>query len=98
MISDEKIDEAVFGGKFLIVPAPDNYETLSKKVLEALVAVRREFGKMGILKIDDDAQFRAEPDRAKIRELAASIDYMGCCVGGPDPYIDRCCMSANANI
>jgi len=92
VVGDEKIDEAVFSGQFLTVPAPDNYENLSKKVLEALVAVRREFGKVGILKMDDDSQFHAEPDRVKIRELVSSTDYAGQCAGGPDPYldIDRC--------
>jgi len=92
VVGDEKIDEAVFSGQFLTVPAPDNYENLSKKVLEALVAVRREFGKVGILKMDDDVQFHAEPDRLRIRELVSSTDYAGRCAGGPNPYmdIDRC--------
>jgi hypothetical protein len=88
VLGDEKIDEAVFSAQFLTVPAPDNYDSLPKKVLEALVAVRREFGKAGILRMDDDAQFRAEPDRSKIRELLSSTDYAGWSVGGPD--MDRC--------
>jgi hypothetical protein len=66
VLGDEKIDEAVFSGQFLTVPTPDNYESLPKKFLEALVAVRREFGKVGTLKIDDDAQFHAEPGPAVI--------------------------------
>jgi hypothetical protein len=88
VLGDEKIDEAVFSGQFLTVPTPDNYESLPKKFLEALVAVRREFGKVGTLKIDDDAQFHAEPDRAKIRELVSCSDYVGWRVGDPD--MDRC--------
>jgi hypothetical protein len=89
VLGDEKIDEAVFSGQFLTVPAPDNYESLPRKVLEALVAVRRECGKVGILKIDDDAQFHAEPDRAKIRELVSCSDYVGVW-GVGDPDMDRC--------
>jgi hypothetical protein len=88
VLGDEKIDEAAFGEQFLTVPAPDNFESLPKKSLEALVAVRREFGKVGILKMDDDVQLHAEPDHAKIRELVSSTDYMGWRVGGPD--MDRC--------
>jgi hypothetical protein len=88
VLGNEKIDEAVFSGQFLTVPAPDNFESLPNKVLEALVAVRREFGKVGVLKIDDDAQFHAEPDRPKIQELVFSTDYMGWSVG--DPTMDRC--------
>jgi hypothetical protein len=86
VVGDEKIDEAVFSKQFLTVPVPDNYENLSKKVLEALVAVRREFGKVGILKIDDDAEFHAEPDRVKLRELVSSTDYMG----WSNANLDRC--------
>ncbi len=88
VLGDETIDEAVFSGQFLTVPAPDNYECLTKKVLEALVAVRREFGKVGTLKIDDDCQFHAEPDRAKIQELVSSVDYAGPSICALD--VDRC--------
>ena len=88
VLGDEKIDEAVFNGQFLTVPAPDNYENLPKKILEALVAVWREFGKVGILKIDDDTQFHAEPDHARIKDLVSSSDYAGWGTGGPG--LDRC--------
>jgi hypothetical protein len=88
VLGNERIDEAVFSGSFLTVPAPDNYEGVTHKFLEALVAVRREFGKVGILRIDDDCQFHAEPDRAKIQQLVSSADYVGWAVGGPD--MDRC--------
>jgi hypothetical protein len=88
VLGDENIGEAVFSGPFLTVPAPDNYEGVTDKFLEALVAVRREFGKVGILRIDDDCQSRAEPNRAKIRQLVSSAEYVGWPVGDPD--MDRC--------
>jgi hypothetical protein len=88
VLGDEKISEAVFNGQFLTVPAPDNYESPPLKVLEALVAVRRAFGKVGVLKIDDDCHVHAEPDRAKIAALASSADYAGWAVD--DPNMDRC--------
>jgi len=88
VLGDENIEEAIFDERFLTVPAPDNYESLPKKVQEAVVAVRREFGKVGILKIDDDTEFHAEPDRTRIKELAASTDYAGWAAG--DANMDRC--------
>ena len=78
VIGDERIDEAIFSGSILTVPTPDNYESLPKKVLEALVAIRREFGKVGAVKIDDDAQFQTAPNSAAIRELVSSTEYAGC--------------------
>jgi SAM-dependent methyltransferase len=87
VLGDETINEAVFSGRFLIVPAPDNYEGLPKKILESFLAVRREFGKVGALKIDDDDDVFGEPDYIKIRELVSSADYAGRTVGNPE--LDR---------
>jgi SAM-dependent methyltransferase len=87
VLGDETIGEAAFSERFLTVPAQDNYEGLPKKILESLLAVRREFGKVGVLKMDDDDDFFAEPDCTKIRELVASADYAGRRVGNPE--LDR---------
>jgi hypothetical protein len=80
--------EAVFEGPFLTVPAPDNYEGLTWKMLEGFVAVRRRFGRVGVLKIDDDAAVvgPSRPDR--IAALSEAAQYAGQVVGGAD--FDRC--------
>jgi hypothetical protein len=39
VLGDENIGEAVFSRPFLTVPAPDNYEGVTDKFLEALIAV-----------------------------------------------------------
>ena len=75
-------EEGVFRDHFLTVPAPDNYESLTWKVLESLVAVRRRYGPVGVVKIDDDSLFETPPDHARIAELAGSADYAGWIIAG----------------
>jgi hypothetical protein len=88
LVGDESATDAVFDARFLTVPAPDNYEGLPWKVLEGLVAVRRKFGRVGVLKIDDDSSFIGPPQHDQIAELIAATQYAGAIVGGSD--FDRC--------
>ena len=89
VLGDAAADEAAFDGKFLKVPAPDNYESLTPKVLEAFTAVRRRFGLTGIVKIDDDTRVVSPPDYARIDKLISSTQYAGYATVG-DPTFDRC--------
>jgi hypothetical protein len=88
LVGDENATESVFDAGFLTVPASDNYEGLVWKVLEGLVAVRRKFGQVGVLKIDDDTRFIAPPQREEIAQLIASTQYAGHVIG--DKNFDRC--------
>jgi hypothetical protein len=88
VVGDEHAGEEAFDAPFLTVPAPDNYEGLTRKVLEGLVAVRRKYGQVGVLKIDDDTQLIATPQRDRIAELIATTQYAGTIVG--DSNFDRC--------
>lgn len=88
LVGDESATEVVFDQKLLTVPAPDNYEGLVWKVLEGLVAVRQKFGRVSVLKIDDDTRFVAPPQRDQIAELIASTQYAGAIVG--DSNFNRC--------
>lgn len=80
--------EAAFEGRFLTVPAPDNYESLTWKILEAFAAVRRRFGPVGVVKIDDDAAIVGQPRADRIAALINATQYAGQVVGGAD--FDRC--------
>ena len=77
VLGDARLDEAVFEGAFLRVPAADNYESLLSKVLEALAAIRRAFGPVAVVKIDDDTMFKTPPQYERIAALAAGADYAG---------------------
>jgi hypothetical protein len=89
LVGDESVADAVFDGRFLTVPAPDNYEGLVWKVLEGLVAIRRKFGRVSVLKIDDDTRFMAPPKHDQIVELIISAtQYAGAIAG--DINFDRC--------
>lgn len=88
LIGDDKLEEARFDGQFTIVPAADNYESLTWKVMEGLVAVRQRFGAVGVLKIDDDSEIRMRPRLDAVAELVGSTQYAGRVVGDPD--FDRC--------
>jgi len=88
LVGDASAGDAVFDARFLTVPAPDNYEGLVWKVLEGLVAVRRKFGRVGVLKIDDDTRFIAPPKSDQIAELIADTQYAGAIVGNIS--FDRC--------
>ena len=89
VVGDANAREAVFDARFLTVPAPDNYEGLVWKVLEGLVAVRRKFGRVGVLKIDDDTRFIAPPRGDQITELIAATQYAGAIAGAINCF-DRC--------
>jgi hypothetical protein len=88
LVGDESATKAISDTRFMTVPAPDNYEGLVWKVLEGLVAVRRKFGRVGILKIDDDNRFVSPPQRDQIAELTATMQYAGSIAGGIN--FDRC--------
>jgi hypothetical protein len=88
LVGDQSAADAVFDAPFLTVPAPDNYEGLTRKVLEGLVAVRRKFGRVAVLKIDDDTQLITPPRRDQIAELIATTQYAGAIAG--DINFDRC--------
>ncbi len=88
LLGGGKAPEAVFEGPFLTVSAPDSYEALTEKILEGLLAVRRRFGRVGVLKIDDDSVFVGPPQPERIAALIASTQYAGFTVGGND--FDRC--------
>jgi hypothetical protein len=88
LVGNEDATVSIFDAGQLTVPACDHYEGLVWKVLEGLVAVRRRFGKVGVLKIDDDTRLTAPPDTEGISELIASTQYAGHVVG--DKNFDRC--------
>jgi hypothetical protein len=88
VVGDDRLREAVWAGELLRVPAPDNYESLSSKVFEALVAVRCRFGGVAVLKIDDDARFTGPADQVAVDDLLGSVDYAGVPAGGS--LLDRC--------
>jgi hypothetical protein len=72
VLGNPLLQEAAFDGHSLTVPVLDNYESLPLKIMEGLVAVRRRFGPVGLLKIDDDLQFVSPPQRHRIPELVAN--------------------------
>jgi peptidoglycan/xylan/chitin deacetylase (PgdA/CDA1 family) len=90
VLGTESAEEALCDDRYLTVPAPDNYESLTIKVLESLVAVRRKFGAVSVVKIDDDSRYIGPPDHAKIAELVASTDYAGWIIAGDTRFFDRC--------
>ena len=81
-------EEAAIVGNDLIVPAPDSYEGLAKKVMEAFLAVRTMFGRVPVLKVDDDARVVGAPDPARIARFLATAEYAGTPVGAAN--FDRC--------
>jgi hypothetical protein len=88
VVGDGSLGEAAWTGELLRVPAPDNYESLPHKVLEAFLAVRRRFGAVAILKIDDDSHFTGPADRVAVDALLGSVDYAGVPAGAT--LLDRC--------
>jgi hypothetical protein len=72
----------------MAVDAPDTYEGLPKKVMEALFAVRRRFGALPVLKIDDDCTVEGTPDHAGIMAFLLEHQFAGELVG--DELFDRC--------
>jgi hypothetical protein len=88
LVGDASVPDAVFDARFLTVPAPDNYEGLVWKVLEGLVAIRQKFGRVAVLKIDDDTRLIAPPRSEQIAELIAATQYAGAVAG--DINFDRC--------
>jgi len=88
LVGDESVTDAAFDAGILTVSASDHYEGLIGKVLEGLIAVRRKFGRVGVLKIDDDACFIAPPRHDQIVQLIAATQYAGVVIG--DNNFDRC--------
>jgi len=88
LLGDPTLSEAVFDGPFLKVPAADNYESLTWKILEGLIAVRRRFGRVGVLKLDDDTILSGPQKPDQIVECVTRSQYAGYLAGGPD--LDRC--------
>jgi hypothetical protein len=83
VIGDPSIHVAQFHGEVLKVPCPDNYESLPHKVIEALIAVRSEFGSVAVLKIDDDTSSVGEGGPRSLE----GMEYAGHAIG--DPKFDR---------
>jgi hypothetical protein len=83
VVGDPHLQLAEFRGDLLVVPSPDTYEHLTRKVNEALLAVRSAFGSVSVLKMDDDLVSTGEvpvPD-------FSGMDYVGHAVG--DERLDR---------
>jgi hypothetical protein len=78
----------VFEDGVMALDVPDTYEALPKKVLEALFAVRRYFGALPVLKIDDDCTVRGTPNQAGTAALLNEHQFAGELVG--DEWFDRC--------
>jgi hypothetical protein len=72
----------------MAVDAPDTYEALPRKVMEALVAVRRRFGIVPVLKIDDDCAVMGTPRHSEIMAIMAAHQFAGELAGGE--LFDRC--------
>jgi hypothetical protein len=72
----------------IAVDAPDTYEALPKKVMEALFAVRRRFGTVSVLKIDDDCSVAGPLDQSRIMTLIVEHQFAGELVG--DESFERC--------
>jgi hypothetical protein len=88
VIGDERLRDTSWKDEFLTVPASDGYEGLPRKVLETLLAVRRAFGRVAVLKLDDDARMIGPPNVEAVDNLVATVEYAGIPVGhGP---FDRC--------
>jgi len=78
VVGESTLQHAIYNPNHtLIVPSPDNYESLTKKVMEAFVAVRRQFGSVGILKMDDDCRVCRPPDQKALSRAVANEDYVG---------------------
>jgi hypothetical protein len=78
----------MFEDGIMTVDASDAYEELPKKVLEALFAVRRRFGTVPVLKIDDDCDVVGVPHQSEIMALVAQHQFAGELTG--DEFFDRC--------
>jgi hypothetical protein len=77
-----------FEDGIMSVDAPDTYEELPKKVMEALVAVRRRFGAVPVLKIDDDCAVVGMPNYSEIMTFMAEHQFAGELTG--NELFDRC--------
>ena len=63
-----------FEGGIIAVDAPDTYEGLPKKVMEALFAVRRRFGTVSVLKIDDDCTVAGPLDQSQMMRSSSNTN------------------------
>jgi hypothetical protein len=67
----------------LVVPSPDSYEHLTRKVNEALLAIRSNFGAVSVLKMDDDLVSTGNV----VPPQLSGMDYAGHLIG--DERLDR---------
>jgi hypothetical protein len=88
ILGREGVPPDVFEDGVMALDVPDTYEGLPKKVLEALFAVRRYFGALPVLKIDDDCTVQGTPDQAGIAALLNEHQFAGELAG--DEWFDRC--------
>jgi hypothetical protein len=82
VLGDPTRRTAAFEDHFLHVPAPDDYESLPSKVLEAFYAVRRRFGEVGVVKMDDDLRDLGG-EFPPVEQFFATADYAGEPAGSP---------------
>jgi hypothetical protein len=74
---DSTLQRAVIDDDFIVVPSPDNYESLTRKVFEAFVAVRGLFSAAAILKMDDDCRVLGELNLKAFWQTVGEADYVG---------------------
>jgi hypothetical protein len=81
VVGDSTLKRAVFENDIIIVPAPDNYESLSLKVMEAIVAIRSRYRNPAIIKVDDDCEVVRPANLASLYRMVEGRDYVGHTVG-----------------
>lgn len=81
IVGDNTIKRAIVSNEIISVPSPDNYESLTRKVFEALVAIRNLYKTAAILKMDDDCVVRTPPNLKTFFRAVGSADYVGEPVG-----------------
>jgi hypothetical protein len=77
VIGNGALKSAILSDGVISVPSLDNYESLTIKVCEALVAARRLFGRTSVLKLDDDCVRRGETDTASFFATVSDAEYVG---------------------
>ena len=77
ILGDSTLKYANMSEGLITVPSPDNYESLTTKVCEALVAIRHRYGAAAVLKIDDDCVIQGPGDALNFFESVAGAEYVG---------------------
>jgi hypothetical protein len=88
IVGRERARADAFEDGIMAVDAPDTYEALPKKVMESLFAVRRRFGALPVLKIDDDCTVAGMPCQSGIKAFMVEHQFAGQLAG--DELFDRC--------